>query len=262
MTTSHQTYAVITGASSGLGKSFAFELASRGINLILVSLPGEGLRTTARKLISEYAVSVQYYETDLALKDNVVRLADWINLNYEIFLLINNAGIGGTKRFIEACPEYINTILQLNIMATSILSRKLLDNLLRQSQSYILNVASIAAFSPIGYKTVYPASKSFVYSFSCGLNAELADTPVFVSVVNPGPMRTSKEIIARIEKQGWFARLLSMKPNEVARNSIDKLFEKHSVIIFNPLSLLMINLIPSRIRVPLMTNLIKRELHK
>ena len=93
-----------------------------------------------------------------------------------IDILINNAGLGGTKKFTEASSDYINTILQVNVAATSLITHQLLPNLLKQPKAYILNVSSMAAFSPIGFKTVYPATKTFIHSFSRGLHEELKDT--------------------------------------------------------------------------------------
>jgi len=131
---------------------------------------------------------------------------------------------------------------------------------MKQPQSYILNVSSMAAFSPIGYKTVYPASKAFVHSFSRGLYAELKDTNVFVSVVNPGAMKTSKEITARIEKQGFLGKLTLLEPEKVAKYCIKQLFNKDTVIMVNPLSWAILSIIPIWIKLPLMTRAIKREI--
>ena len=253
-------YAVVTGAGQGLGKAYVSELAKRGINIILVSLPGENLPELSKETAHRHSVETAYYECDLAIGKNVLELADWINKNFEVFLLINNAGTGGTRQFLDASAEYINTIIQLNVAATSLLTRQLLPNLIKQPQSYILNVSSMAAFSPIGYKTVYPATKSFVHSFSRGLNAELRGTNVFVSVVNPGAMKTSPEITARIERQGVFGKLTLLDPQKAAKKCIDSLFRRDSVIMLNPVSWFILSLIPIWIKLPLMTNTIKREL--
>lgn len=183
-------FAVVTGASSGLGRCYALELARQGINTILVSLPGEGLVNVAYK--SRF-MGVESYirETDITKKENVIELCGWINANYEVFMLINNAGTGGTRGFVDCSPEYIDTIIQLNVTATTMMTHQLLPNMLRQEKAYVLNVSSMASFSPIGYKTVYPASKRFVQHFSRGLYQELKKTGVFVSVVHPGPMKTN-----------------------------------------------------------------------
>jgi len=255
------TYAVITGASQGLGKSFALELAKRHLNLILVGLPHQGFSELCSELKSKFNIDVIYYETDLTQIDNVIQLANWINEKYPVSILINNAGIGGTKKFDEASAAYIESIIQLNVMATTLMTHQLLPNLKKQSKAYILNISSLAAFSPIGFKTVYPASKAFIHSFTRGLYQELKDTNVFVSVVNPGPMLTNAEISKRIKQQGLWGRLTSLDPDKVAATCITQIFKRDSVIVVNPLSWLFMHLLPIWIKLPLLTNAIKRELN-
>ncbi|NRA52252.1 MAG: SDR family NAD(P)-dependent oxidoreductase [Phaeodactylibacter sp.] len=203
-----QSFAVVTGASRGLGQSFARELARRKINLILMSLPGQGLDVLAADLERQFGVRVVFRETDLCSRENVLSAASWINEQYPVSILINNAGIGGTKKFEDASAAYIEKMIQLNVTATSLLTHQLLPNLQQQHYAHVLNVASIAALSPVGYKTVYPASKAFINFFSRGLNQELKGTNVSVSVVNPGAMATNPEISARINKQGFFGKLI------------------------------------------------------
>ncbi|MBB6330581.1 short-subunit dehydrogenase [Chryseobacterium sediminis] len=167
-----ESYAVVTGASQGLGKAFVEHLARKKINVILISLPDQNLKELSSELERLYEIKAHYYETDLSVHENVMKLTKWLNSSFEIHILINNAGLGGTKKFTEASSDYINTILQVNVAATSLITHQLLPNLLRQPKAYILNVSSMAAFSPIGFKTVYPASKSFIHSFSRGLHEE------------------------------------------------------------------------------------------
>lgn len=253
-------FAVITGASQGLGKAFAKELAKRGFNVVLVSLPGQKLSQLSDWISQEYKVQSFYYETDFSANTNIRALADWLNENFNISILINNAGIGGTKPFDEAHIDYIDTIIQVNVKATTLLIHQLLPNLKRQPQSYILNVSSIAAFSPVGYKTVYPASKAFIHSFSRGLYAELKNTNVFVSVVNPGAMATNQEISSRIEKQGFLGNLTLLQPENVAQYAINRLFRRDTVIMVNPFTWLMSAVLPVWIKLPVMTKIVKREI--
>lgn len=255
-------YVVITGASNGLGKAFACELAQRGFDLILVALPNEGLPQLANELTSEYREAL-YYETDLTSFENVLSLTAWINHNYNVWMLINNAGIGGTKRYIEADRHYLNNIIQLNVMSMSLITRELLPNLMQRKSAFVLNVSSMAAFSPMGYKTVYPASKAFVHHFTRGLYQELKGSSVFVSVVNPGPMKTNSNVTARIEKQGIFGKLGLLSPEKVAQISIKKLLKRDAMIMLgmgNGLSWLLMKIIPVWIRLPLLTHSIKSEL--
>jgi len=255
-----ESYAVVTGASQGLGKAFAENLASKNINVILVSLPGQQLKELSRRLEETYKIKAHYYEVDLSVNENVMKLTEWVNESFDIHILINNAGLGGTKKFVDASPSYINTILQVNVAATSLITHQLLPNLLRQPKAYILNVSSMAAFSPIGFKTVYPASKTFIHSFSRGLHEELKDTNVFVSVVNPGAMKTNIDVCKRIEKQGILGKLTLLDPNKVAAYCIRQLFRKDSVIMVNPISWVIMKILPIWIKLPLMTSAIKKEI--
>ena len=173
-------YTIITGASCGLGKELAMECARRGRNLLLTALPGENVRQVGAQLADQYNIDVIAFEADLTKTEEIADLAKLINENYEVDMLINNAGLGGALPFLEASPQYIEQIILLNMYALVMLTRFLLPNLKRQENGYILNIASLAAFSPMPFKTVYPASKAFVYSFSRGLDAELKGTGISV----------------------------------------------------------------------------------
>jgi short-subunit dehydrogenase len=252
-------YALITGARQGLGKAFAIELSKRKINTILVSRPNNGLKIFCEELKEKYQVDSRYYETDLSVYTNVIDLATWVNLHFDIVILINNVGTGGTKEMIDAPLAYINKILNLNIVTTSVLTHQLLPNLLRQSKGYILNISSLAAYLPIGFKTVYPASKSFIYSFSRGLNQELKDTNVSVSVVCPGPIKTNGDVIIRTGK-GYFGKFMILEPEVIAKKCIRQLFKKKAEIIVNPMVWLLIKILPTWIKTPLMTKIAKKEI--
>ncbi|MCL6258167.1 SDR family NAD(P)-dependent oxidoreductase [Aquiflexum sp. TKW24L] len=252
-------YALITGARQGLGKAFAIELSKRKINTILVSRPNNGLNILCEELKEKYQIDSRYYETDLSEYKNVIDLGAWINLHFDIFILINNVGTGGTKKMTEAPIEYINKILNLNIVTTAVLTHQLLPNLLRQPKGYILNVASLAAYLPIGFKTVYPASKSFIYSFSRGLNQELENTNVSVSVVCPGPIKTNGDVIIRTGK-GYFGKFMMLEPEVIANKCIRQLFEKKAEIIVNPMVWFLIKILPTWIKTPLMTKIARKEI--
>ncbi|MDT0551996.1 SDR family NAD(P)-dependent oxidoreductase [Urechidicola vernalis] len=252
-------YAVITGASQGLGRAFALSLAEKGQNLILISLPNQKLNQLAKQIEEDHYVKTVYFELDFCSDKDVIILTKYLNSNFNVNILINNAGTGGTKRINDASLTYLNTIIQVNIKATTVFTHQLLPNLKKQQKSYILNVSSIAAFSPVGYKTVYPASKAFIHSFSIGLSEELKSSNVSVSVINPGAMKTNPEITARIEKQGIIGRLTLLDPKRVADFSIKKMFQGTTFILINPISWFIASLLPNKIKVPMMTNIVKRE---
>lgn len=253
-------YALVTGASMGLGKSFSIELAKQGYSLILVSLPNQNLKQLSKEIEDHYKVKTTCFELDFSDLSNIEFLAKEVNEKYKVQILINNAGTGGTKRFSEAHSDYLNRILNVNIHGTSVLTHQLLPNLKQFSKSYILNVSSIAAFSPVGYKTVYPASKSFIYSFSIGLAQELKADNVTVSVINPGAMKTNDEITARIEKQGLIGKLTLLHPDQVAKVTLKKMFKGQNLILLNRMSWVVSKLIPLKYKTAMLTNIIKKEL--
>ncbi|MFC3198984.1 SDR family NAD(P)-dependent oxidoreductase [Parapedobacter deserti] len=257
-----KTYALITGASQGLGRAFALELAKRKFSTILVSLPGEDLRSIASQ-VEALGQEAHFYETDLTNKENIVALAAWVNQHFPLSVLINNAGCGGTQSFKSASLDYLDRIIQLNVKATSLLTHQLLPNLTQRDQAYVLNVGSVAAYSPIGYKTVYPASKAFVYSFTRGLYQEFADSNVFFSVVNPGPMMTNAVSSASLQQQGFLASMGLLTPEQVAAISIRRLLKRDPLIMLNwvnKLTWLVMKFLPVYIRLPLLTNAFKKEI--
>lgn len=252
-------YALITGARQGLGKGFAIELSKMKINTILVSRPNHGLQNFCKELKETYQVDSIAYETDLTVYQNVIDLAHWINEQFDIFILINNVGKGGSSKITDVDIEYINHMLKLNVVAATVLTHQLLPNLLRQPQGYILNVASLAAFLPIGFKTIYPATKSFIYSFSRSLRRELKNSNVSVSVVSPGPIRTNDDIIKRTEK-GYFGKFIVWEPEDLAKECIKQLFKKKGEIVVNPFVRFLIRVLPMSLKTDLMTKIVLKEL--
>src|SRR5690625_1841973 len=106
-------YALITGAGKGLGKAFAKELAQKNINLLLTSLPGEGLEEYCICLSAKYKIETDFIECDLTDKSEILRVVCWVKENYPLNILINNVGIGGTAEFEHASLSLVDTILQL-----------------------------------------------------------------------------------------------------------------------------------------------------
>ncbi len=259
-----KSFALITGASKGLGRCYAIDLASRGKNVLLVAKENEDLPKLSEYLVKKYNVEAHYFETDLTNIHCLKKMTDWVNNNYSIAILINNVGAGGTIKFEEASPDYINNIIQLNIRALSYITNKLLPNLKKsQEQSFILNVSSMAAFCPIGYKSIYAASKKFIHYFSIGLQQELKDSTVSVATVFPGPMPTNGEVTDRIKKQGFLGQFLLQSTEEVAKISLDSLFNMKPFIIvglLNKINWFLLKIIPRGIIVPLISNTMKRDL--
>ncbi|WP_299578857.1 SDR family oxidoreductase [uncultured Sunxiuqinia sp.] len=258
-------YTLITGASTGLGKAFALECAHRKMNLVLSALPNENLEDLTRQLRQNHGIKVFYKETDLTNRVAVEEFAQWATSNFSINILINNAGIGGTQHFIDSTTTYLDDMIQLNIRAMTLLTRLLLPSLKQQTPAHILNVSSLAAFSPVPYKTIYPASKAFIHHFSRGLEAELQDTNVRVSVLNPGPIMTNSDVCKRIDAQSSYVKLSIMTPEQVAQIALKKMLRGKSVIIpglMNRINAFFIRLVPVNFRIFVGTQIFKRENRK
>jgi hypothetical protein len=265
MKNENNAYTLITGASMGLGKEFAKECAKRKMNLILVSLPDENLNGLCDELALAYGIEVYCRETDLTKRDAVEELAKWTLENFSVNMIINNAGVGGSRIFGETSVDYLENIIQLNISAMVFLTRLLLPELKRHPSAYVLNVSSLAAFSPVPFKTVYPASKAFIHHFSRGLKAELQDTSVSVSVLSPGPIMTNSDVSKRINGQSSYIKQCIMPAEKIAQIAIKKLLKGNAVIIpgfLNKLNAFMISLTPIDIRINIGTTIFKRELKK
>lgn len=256
-------YALITGASQGLGRELALQLASRGENTLLVALPGENLHEVRDKCRS-YGVRSECFELDLTDRDSLLCFMSEVDGSFRLSALINNAGTGGSRKFDEVPLKYIDTIMKLNVLATTVLTHGLLPNLRRNAPSRILNISSLAALIPMGYKTVYPASKAYIKHFSLGMREELRPFGISVSLALLGPMPTRQEIIDRINRQGAIGRMLSVSPEKAARACLDGLFSGRRIIVpggLNKLSYNLLKLVPERLKASLMSrSVIKNEI--
>lgn len=254
-------YAVVTGASRGLGKELVKALAHRGISCLMVGT-NSNVEAVCEEINRQYHTHSVAFIANLCQKEEVLALAKKINQGYEVFLLVNNAGMGGSLAFTEADCDYLDRIIQLNVRATSLLTHELMPNLLRQHRSYVLNIGSMAAFTATGYKTVYPASKAFLKHFSYGMREEFKGTPVSISYASPGAMATNPEVTARIEKQGFLGKFTLKTTPDIAEKCIRQTLRGKKHIIINPLSYFFSAIIPGCIKNPLMTKIVKRELEK
>lgn len=225
-------YTLITGSSEGLGKALAIECARRGRNLILVALPGPELYALMDLLKANYAVDVVCIAKDLCRTDSSAELyEEVVSLNLKIDMLINNAGLGGTLLFEQGHPDFYEKQIRLNVLGTTLITRRFLPLLQENTSAYILNVGSLASFFYLPKKQVYGATKSFIYSFSKSLQKELKKQNVKVSILCPGGLNTNPSITLINRTGNYLTRVSAMNPEEVAPIAINGLVKGKSVII-------------------------------
>jgi short-subunit dehydrogenase len=225
-------YALITGASQGLGRALAHECARRGMNLVLVALPSSGLEHVAHEIEQRHGVHVGCIEMDLTANGSPEALYGWLQVQkVQLSILINNAGVVYNTRFEDSTLSENETCILLNNLATVKITHLLLPELKRCPSARILNVASLAAFFPMPYMLVYAASKAFVLNFSLALRAELRHTPVRVSVLCPNGIRTNRYCQDLIAANGLAARLTCMDPDDVARYAVRGMLKGTAVIV-------------------------------
>ena len=219
-------YALITGASKGIGKAIAEELALRKHHLLLVSRSKELLLAESRRLENEHQIKVDFFAIDLSLPGSPKKVIDWCNeKNYGVNILVNNAGYGLSGPFEKYTGDDYLNMMQVNMAVPVELTALFLPMLKKESGAHILNVASTAAYQAVPLLSVYSATKSFVLSFSRGLSQELKGTPVSVTCVSPGGTDTEFVVRAQIGKKGLdMARKFNMSPESVARIAVNAMF--------------------------------------
>lgn len=190
-------YAVITGASAGLGVEFAKRLSAKGYRLILVARRKECLQKLAGHLKTECKVIA----ADLTMESECTRVYDLIK-DKEIEIFINNAGFGDCGKFTETSLDKEMDMIQLNIKAVHFFTKSILQNMQKRDSGYILNVASCAGLMPGGpYMATYYATKAYVTSFTRAVAEELREcgSQVYVGCLCPGPVNTEFNHVANVK---------------------------------------------------------------
>src|SRR5260370_5521045 len=191
--------ALITGGYAGIGREFAAQLAERLRSLVLVARREQRLNELRDELRNRNGeLNVHVRVVDLCDKSQIDSLIAWFDQNkIDIDFLINNAGLGDYGTFATSDPERDDRMLEVNIVALTLLIRGLLPQMVERKRGAILNVSSSAGFLPIPGMAVYAASKAYVNTFSEALRAELRGTGVTVTALCPGPVHTEFGDVAK-----------------------------------------------------------------
>ena len=225
-------YALITGASKGIGKALAEELARRKYDLLLVSRSASELSKVCEQFSSQYKVACHFLPMDLSRPEAPQKVFEWVEEHeFDLSILVNNAGYGLWGPFKELSLEEQNQMITVNIFSTVNLIHLFLPRLLAQKKAFILNVGSTSGYQAIPTLGIYSASKAFVISFTRSLYFELRGTSVSVSCLSPGGTKTDFIDRAGMPHMQQISDKVSMEPEAVAKAGIRGLFTGKREII-------------------------------
>lgn len=188
-------YALVTGASAGIGEAFARLLAKRGFDLILVARREEKLNLIAEELRRKHGIEVMVIPMDLTLEDSADVLFRKVG-EFDVGLLVNNAGFGYYGKFVKQAPERFSDMIKLNILTFTLLTRKFADRFIKKGRGGIILVSSLAAFQPTPGMALYGATKGFELLLGEALAEEIKGKNVDITVLCPSATLTEFQTVA------------------------------------------------------------------
>lgn len=222
-----QRFALVTGASSGIGREIAFELAKRGYSLVIASRT----RTTLEKVQTEieglYApVKVLVCACDLSTHDGIAALVNFVATNdLVVDILVNNAGASLSKDFVDLSPRQMEEILTLDVVSVAKLTHALVPAMVTRGVGRVLNIASMASAVCIPGSPLYGSSKAFMLNFSQAIDYELRSTGVSVTCFCPGPVHTNFGVAADCEQALFFKVLPVLDAHACATQALTSMFD-------------------------------------
>ena len=189
-------WAMVTGASSGIGEAFVHALAARGMNVVLCARSAERMDAVADAVRTAHGVRAEVVPADLARPGEPARAWAYAADGRDIHLLVNNVGVGLGAPFHDAPRARLREMVDLNCGAVLELAHLALGDMRPRGEGGIVNVASLVSFQPVPGKAAYAATKAFVLSLSAALAEENRDAGVRVVALCPGPVRTGFQAVA------------------------------------------------------------------
>jgi short-subunit dehydrogenase len=226
-------YALITGASKGIGKEIAHALAQKGYDLLLIARNSYELQMVKEEFEKKFGVQIDYLVADLSETGSVDRIRTWVEeKQVDLRILVNNAGYGLVGQFEQYDFVENQKMMQVNMDALVEMCQKFFPFLVGKGQAYVLNIASSTAYQAIPNMSLYAATKVFVLNFSRGLHHEWKNKGISVTVVSPGATTTNFNDRANLpEKARKAAEKITMTPEAVAKLAVNGMFAKKIEVI-------------------------------
>lgn len=221
--------ALVTGASSGIGRDISFELAKKGYDLIMVARELERLEEVKDDILKVYSINVDIKKVDLSIEKECRDLYDYVKEKYKnIDVLVNNAGFGLCGEFCDTDLDKEISMIKTNAIAVHILTKLFLKDMIRKNKGNILNVASIAGFMPGPLMATYYSTKAYVVRLTESIRMELfmRHSKVKISALCPGPVKTNFDNVAGVKFS-----IKGQSSKYVARYAVNKML-KGKMLIF------------------------------
>jgi short-subunit dehydrogenase len=223
-------WALVTGASSGIGAEFARRLAALGMHLVLVARRGERLNELAAELHARHHARCEIIVSDLSEPRDVALLYEQIaQRGITVDLLVNNAGFAVVGEVDKTDTDRVLQMLRLNVLTVTELTYRYLHGMLERGHGAIINVSSVAGFQPVAYMAAYAASKAYILHFTEALWAEVRERGVSLLAVCPGTTRTELFEVAGVT--GWLRKQRSHSPERVVRGALRALEKRKQVYV-------------------------------
>jgi short-subunit dehydrogenase len=226
-------WAVIAGGSRGIGIHIARALARRNYNLLLVARNAGELDESKNSLEKEFHIQVETISCDLSLPESANLISGFCDSGeLDVRVLCNAAGLGGSTDFPDLAMNDLRTMIRMNIESSMALCLLFIPLLKKNAPSYILNIASMAAFAPIPVKNIYSSSKSALLFFSYSLKQQLKDDKISVSCLCPGPVFTKPSIEKETIKQlGWLGKQMAVTAETVGELTVKGMLRRKMIIV-------------------------------
>jgi len=224
-------YALVTGATSGIGLEIALNFARDGINLILVARTENKLIEIREKIKSEYGIEVLILAKDLTREEAPDEIYEEVEKRgIRVDFLINNAGFGSFGRLKDTDYETEKDLVKLNVLSLLQMNKLFVPLMAARHYGYVMNVASLAAFMPGPVMANYYASKAYVLSLSEAMHEELKQDGIKVTALCPGPVRTNFQERAQLQKTDT-AKSFLMEAKKVADVGYIGLFRGKAIVV-------------------------------
>jgi short-subunit dehydrogenase len=226
LNSSHMSYALITGASKGIGKEIASQLAFKGYDVLVIARNSYELQMVKEELEKKYAIQADYLVSDLSEAGSVDRIVVWVEeKQIDLRILVNNAGLGLVGQFESYTFEENQKMMHVNMTSLVEMCQKFFPFLVGKGKTHVLNIASATAYQAVPNMSLYAGTKVFVLNFSRGLHHEWKPKGVIVTAVSPGATTTNFNDRANLpSKARKAAEKITMTPESVAKLAVDGMF--------------------------------------